>query len=109
MKPAQNFASAFCAHFGIAPEKYVDAVLGKALYPQARILIPFFSIFSRDMILRDRELLEELGHAASLREMETILRGLPTYYGRGWRFRSFLYLRLSSRRLLDLGRLVFAA
>ena len=101
----KSFAQTFCESFGVPPERFVDAMLDRALYPHARFfLVPLCAGFRFRWLKPDREILSDLGRACDLGDVRRLLSRLPWYYGRTWSFRHELRLRLSSRRILDVAR-----
>ncbi len=109
MSTRQNFADAFCSRRGIPKGRFVDALLGSALYPHARLILPFCGIFSRNTNMRDRQVLSDVGLATRVEEIEHILKDLPSYYGSEWGLRSAFRVRVSSKRVIRTARKLLAA
>jgi len=101
-----NFAEYFCQKRGITREEFEKSLLRQGLYPHARLLL---KAGVGDRIFDcDREVIADLALANNLRCVESILSRLPWYYGRRWKMRHSLRLRLSSKRLFTVAKEIFS-
>jgi hypothetical protein len=101
-----NFAEYFCQERGVTREEFEKSLLRQGLYPHARLLLRA-GLGSR-IFAREREIIADLALANDLRCVASILSRLPWYYGRRWKIRHSLRLRLSSKRLFTIAKEAFS-
>ena len=100
---APTFAEWYCAKNGLAPEKFLETVLKRSLYPQARLLRPILSLTSRHYIA-DRDFVIGVGGIKRMREFDQeALAYVQDPNNRGF-LRKGLRLRVSVSRMQHLVR-----
>jgi hypothetical protein len=101
-----NFAEYFCQKRGITRDEFEKCLLRQGLYPHARLLLR--AGLGRRIFQCEREVIADLALANNVKCVASILSRLPWYYGRRWKMRHLLRLRLSSKRLLNVAKDVFS-
>jgi|GEM_PF-3750698 len=101
-----NFAEYFCQERGVTREEFEKLLLRQGLYPHARLLLR--AGLGGRIFECEREVIADLALANNLKCVASILSRLPWYYGRRWKMRHLLRLRLSSKRLLNVAREAFS-
>ena len=99
-----TFAEAFCARLAIPPEDYLPAVLRRALYPHARLLLPLIRLLSSEYLSPDVELVEAAAPLRTVQDLRDFSMDVkefihhPTNRRHGI-LRGLLHLRVSAQRL----------
>jgi len=99
-----SFAERFCKQYGIPPERYVEEMLNRSLYPQARWFAWLVNFVYSDYFYVDRELIRDLG---LLNRVEAMQRQFDEFHYQpvNRRFlRRQLRLRVSERRAVRIAR-----
>jgi hypothetical protein len=99
-----TFAERYCELNGIAPAQFADSVLRRALYPQARLLLPLVQVLAPNYFAADFDL---IGATARLRRTRDFASEADqfNYHPANIGFlRRTLRIRLSTTRLKQLLR-----
>jgi len=100
---AVTFAERFCAKHGLAPEEFLEAALGRALYPRVRMLRAVRGLKDAHFA-SDREFISRVGRIKALHEFELEAYAYTQDFRNGAFLRRTLKLRVSVRRLQALVR-----
>ncbi|MBI5478009.1 MAG: hypothetical protein HY906_04090 [Deltaproteobacteria bacterium] len=99
-----TFREACCERFGVGPEAFEDAVLRHCLYPHARPVARLLRRRARRGYFDpDLDLIRAVAECTGLSAMAATLNVHRYHHADAGFWRGLLRVRLSGRRLMDLG------
>ncbi|NDV62529.1 hypothetical protein G0Q06_08710 [Puniceicoccales bacterium CK1056] len=97
-----NFKQALCRHYNIGEDDYVSFVLARSLFKRVRIFLPFIQFFKPQYLFNERRLVEKVGMATTLREIQSEIDFYQHKHVVNFLWRDALRFRLSGMRLMSL-------
>jgi hypothetical protein len=99
-----SFRKLYCEQNQCAPDVFERRVFWHCLYPHARLLAPFISLFDRNFFSADRSLITRVADAET---MALVREEVRDYFwdsnNRGW-LRRTVNIRVSGQRVKNLAR-----
>lgn len=104
-QPFTDFKTAYCEHFGCAPEAFLDHLLPRSCDLVWRPVVCVLRRAKPDVFVPDLRYLQRVGQAKSWSEVVFLANGIPSNGAltRGW-LRQGLHLRISGARLTKIGQ-----
>jgi hypothetical protein len=97
-----NFKKALCQQYQIEEKKYVSFVLSQALFKRVRLFMPLISFFKPQFLFNERRLVEKVGRATTLREIQAEIDFYQHKHVVNFLWKDALRFRLSGMRLMSL-------
>ena len=97
-----TFAQSYCQRHGLADDQFAQAVLRRALYPQARLILPLIESLAPAYFAADLELIADLGRMRSTRHFRDVSADYRRILARSGFARRSLRVRVSMRQLRDI-------
>lgn len=105
--PESTFKKAVCDYYSIEEDAYLRFVLKRSLTTRMKLLYPFVRVLHPDFLFNERRLVERVGKADRLREIQEEIDFYHHKFVVSSIARDALRLRLSGMRLMHLANKVF--
>lgn len=99
MSKESNFATRYCAQHGLRMEDYEAVVVKQALYGHARVIAPLLKMIWPDYFAADEEFVQNVGRLTRMRDFIHESEEFVHHPANHGFWRSFLYVRVSARKL----------
>lgn len=103
----ESFKSAVCRLYEIKESQYDSFVLKRSLFRRVRMVRPFIRFFYPDYLFNERRLVEKVGRAHNLREIQEEVDFYQHKYVVNFIMKDALRFRISGMRLMSLANKAF--
>ena len=103
----ESFKEAVCRYYKIKESQYDSFVLKRSLFHRVRLVRPFIKLFYPDYLFNERRLVEKVGKATNLREIQEEVDFYQHKYVVNFIMKDALRFRISGMRLMSLANRAF--
>ena len=105
--PQITLKEAVCQLYNIDESEFREFVMRRTLFRRVRLLRPVLSIFNPDLLFQEKRLVDKIGEALSLREIQEEIDFYQHKYVVNFVCKDALKFRLSGMRLMILANKAF--
>ncbi|NBD38558.1 MAG: hypothetical protein GVY10_08320 [Verrucomicrobia bacterium] len=104
----ENFKKIFCRQTGLADDRFVPFLLRRCLFNRFLILSPLLRVVRPNLLFHERRLLEQVGKACSLKEIQNEVDFYQHKYVVNSILKDALKFRLSGMKLMNLANRAYS-
>ena len=105
--PQVTLKEAVCQQYNITESEFREFVLRKTLFRRVRLLRPILGIFNPDLLFQEKRLVDKIGEARNLREIQEEVDFYQHKYVVNFMCKDALKFRLSGMRLMTMASKAF--